>query len=814
MASLFQDLHHGWRMLARSPGFTAVAVLCLALGIGVNSAMFSIADALVLRPMPVPHASQVMTVRGDVLDQASDVSYRDYLDLRDQTRCFAGLVAFTDLAVSFAHSPETPAQMKIAQFVSGNYFRVLSVMPQAGRDFRPDEAVVAGRDAVAIISHGLYIEQFHGEPAAIGQSIRLNGIEFRIIGVAPAGFTGPESSTRPALFLPAVMRPRLTGNGSGVLENREARSFELRGRLQPGITQTAAQAELTAFSDHLQAAYPETHRNYRFVVRTQLQSRIDHSPANAAIIAMLTGLAALVLVIACANVANLLLSRARSRTREIAMRQAVGAGRMRLIRQLLTESLLLSLAAGAVGLLVAVFAIDGLAGIQIPGDPPESIPVELNWRVLVYTLIASVASSVLFGLAPAISATKSNLVQALKAGDGGTGGRGWLGRNLLVLGQVALSLVLLVAASRFLVGFRNLLAQGPGFRTDHLLMMTFDPRMARDNDAQTEQFYRKLKERADQLPGVERVALASRVPTNMARDGEDVVPEGFHLPPGRDAVRVLASNVTEDYFEVMQIPMVDGRDFRAADRPGTPRVAVVNEEFVSQYWPNQAALGKRFRLGSAGGPWVEVVGVAKTGKYVSITDQPIPFLYLPASQNPASRMTLLVHSIGDPAGLTTPLRQLAHSIDPGQPAYDVRTMEEFYRKRSVQIPAAIIGMVTAMGATGLALALIGLYSVVAYTVSRRTREIGIRMAIGAEPRDIIKSVLRGGFAMAVCGVAAGMAASLPMRRVMRAVFGAHSSDLISMVAVPLGLLAVALAATLIPAARAARIDPTEALRQE
>ena len=821
---LFRDIRYALRMLLRTPGFTAVALISLALGIGVNSAVFSLADALVLRPLPVPSPSDVLTISDAAADIAAGslgrISYPDFLDLRDKNQSFEGLIAAVYSPVGLAQQRDALPQLRLALTVSGNYFRVLRVEPALGRSFSPDEDRVPGRDAVSVLSYEAWQQYFSGDPKVIGRTIRLNDIEFTIIGVAPQKFTGLNPLVNPDLYIPMMMLPRVSPPAdSDILERRDRRVFTVRGRLKPGASMAQASAEAATIARRLAEAYPNTNRNRSLLVRTEIQARVAQSPPNAAFSAMLLGMAGLVLIIACANVANLLLSRARSRSREMAVRLAIGAGRGRLLRQLLTESLILALAAAALGLLLAEYGVSYFSNIRFTSDLPISLSVRLDHRVLIFSLIAAIFSALAFGLAPAIGSTKTDLVPALKSGESNGGRRRTWGRNALVIGQVALSLMLLCAAALFVRTFRAVITTSPGFRTDHLLMMSFDPTLVHYTAEQTREFYRTLPERARQIPGVKDAALSQMIPFDgVTVASASIAPEGFQFPEGKESDSVFSSVIDDHFFETIGMALVRGRGFRAADTATSPRVAVINEAMAGHYWPNRDPIGRRFRMGDRNSVWVQVVGVAKNSVYLSYGEPRFNFMYLPLTQNPQARMTLMVETETDAASLAQPVRNLVRSIDARQPIFSVRTMSEFYRHEGLQALRLVVQVVGFTGILGLSMALVGLYSLVAYWVSRRTREIGIRIAIGAERQDILRLVLRQGLTLALIGVALGLTGSFGVLRIIRALFSrlqeANIFDPWTFIVIPLAMLAVTMLAGYIPARRAAAIDPNQALHYE
>jgi macrolide transport system ATP-binding/permease protein len=625
------------RVLSKNPVFTIVAICSLAIGIGATSAMFSFADALLLRPLPVLKPSSVLavsTASSAAFGSNTAISYPDYVDFRDRNRSFEGLIAASYSSFGFSPDQTTLPRMKFGMYVSGNFFRVLGVEPSLGRGFRGGEDQAVGRDPVVVLGHTFWVSQFGANPSVLGSKIRLNGVEFTITGVAPERFTGLDQYFRPALFVPLAMSPRLGQENN--LNRRDVRWLTVKGRLKSGVSLSQAQADLSAIASQLQQMYPKSNRNQRITTQTEFQLRAQQSPPNAALVLMLVLLALCVLVVACANVAGLLLSRARARSREIAVRLAIGAGRGSLIRQLLLENLLLALAGGLAGIAVAYAGAKFFNQIPIPTDLPLAFAATVDQRVLMFTLVISLVSTLLFGLAPAFRITHPDLVSSLKAADADTAGKSRLwGRNLIVAGQVALSLVLLVISAVLLQGFEDELTQGPGFRTDRLFLTSFDTGLIHYPEDQSRRFYKQLLDRTRAAPGVKSAALTSVV--QMIGGGSiDMVPERYQLPRGEQAIPVFDTFVSNGYFQTMGIDILRGRDFLETDQKETSAVAIVNEQFANHYWPRGDALGKHFHLKNATGTLVQIVGIAKNSKYFWIAEPRLDYVYLPYTQNQRS----------------------------------------------------------------------------------------------------------------------------------------------------------------------------------
>jgi predicted permease len=820
LSDFIDDAQYAVRSLRRTAGLTAFVVVTLAVGIGMTSTTFSMVDGLILRPYPVPFPGDVVNLVSTARDHAfDDFSYREYLDIRRHTRSYDGVIASGDLRpVGFSAEGGNVPRVRGGMIVSGNYFRVLGVEPQLGRGFREAEDGVPGRDAVVVLGPDFWKQEFASDPQAVGRTIRLNGQDFRVIGVAPDTFPGLQIFGRPDFYIPLSMAGAFVANPQkSFFEDRDDRQLRVQGRLSRGATLEQARGELAVLARNFERAYPEFNRQRGAAVRTQFEMQTSDNAGPARFIVIFAILALAVLLVACTNVAGLLLSRARTRTREIAVRLALGARRFRLIRLLLTESLLLASAGGVGGVVVAYGGIEFFRAFSIPSELPVTIPFQLDGRVLFVTLALSLASALLCGLAPAVQSSRTDLVNGLKTADVDLPGRKRLwGRNLLVVAQVAMSLMLLTAAFVMMRGFRLSLEAATGFTRDHLLMARFDPRLARYNADQTRQFYQRLTERVRALPGVESAALTQNPPLGLdSFDRITFVPDGFIMPRDREHFTSFVDSVDEGYFATMGIPILRGRAIQPSDTAGVPRVAVVNEQFAKHYWPGEDALGRRFRLGGRTGAPVEIVGIARTIKYRNATEKPLDFVYLPLSQQPAARMFLLLRSSGDPLQLLTPLKDVVRKLDANLPLLQTRTYEELHRYNTVEGPGVAVELVGTMGVVGLLLAVAGLYGLIAYHVTRRTREIGIRLAIGASPSDVLRLVMGKGLRLVGAGTAIGLALSVGVERLLKSVlFNTGGFDLLAYaIVVPL-LFLVTLVAAYIPARRAARIAPTLALRCE
>jgi len=808
LTDFLDDARFAMRSLRRTSGLAAFVVITLALGIGMTSGTFSMLDGLMFRPYPVPHPSGVVTLVSTTHDSSfDDFSYREYLDIRGKTKSYEGVIANAGMeAVGFSAEPAATPRVKGGMMVSGNYFHVLGVEPRLGRGFREDEDQAPGRDAVVVLGPDFWKHEFASDPGVIGRTIRLNGTDFTVIGVAPETFSGMMIFGHPDFYMPLAMaRVFSTNLQKNFFEDRDDRELNVKARLKPGTTVQQARNELAALGKSLEHEYPKVNRSRGAAVYTQFEARtIADGNWRFGVIFMILALA--VLLVACTNVAGLLLSRARARTREIAVRLAIGAGRFRLIRLLLTESLILASLGGLAGIGIGygiVLWFQSFQNVIFMTDLPFSIPFHMDTRVLLASLALSGLSALLCGLAPALHSTRTDLVNGLKSADVDVPGRKRLwGRNVLVVAQVSASLMLLTASFLMVRGFQHNLLEGTGFAKDHLLMVSFDPRLVQYNAAHTQRFYKLLAEHVRVAPGVQSEALTQNVPLGTDDfDGVVFVPDGFQMPRDRENFNSTMDTIDEGYFETMAIPILRGRGFLTSDTADAPRVAVVNEQFAKHYWPTADAVGKYIRLDSRTGTLVEIVGVAQTIKYQNTIERPMDFVYMPLAQHPIARMTLMLRSSGDPLQLIQSVKDIVRSLDPNLPMLHTMSYEDYYMNQAVNGPRIAMKLVGSMGAVGLVLAIAGLYGLVAYNVSRRTREIGIRIALGALSSDVLRLVMGKGLVLVGMGTVIGLAMGFALEQLMNSMlFNAGGVDVVAYIIVVPALFLVTMLAAYVPAA--------------
>ena len=817
--SLWQDLRFGLRGLRRNPGFTAAVVLTLGLGIGANSAIFSVVNGVMLRPLPVRDADRltVLAVSRGASGTPREMSRLDMEDYRNQSDAFEDIA---DYAMDFAGlAADNRADRVSLTYVSGNYFDMLGLRPAAGRLIRPTEGRVPGADPVLVLSHRYWHRRFNGDTNVIGKAVRVNGNPFTIVGVAPEGFLGAFAFIDMDLFAP-LGTMMLNPAYASAWNNRRNASFVTLGRLKRGVSLAKAQASLDVIGRRLAAQYPETNKDVRPHVFWETYARPD---ANAAPVLPLAGsvflgLVAMVLLVACVNVAGLLLVRGTIRVKELTLRNALGAGRLRLVQQLVTESLLLSVLGGGAGVLLGAWASATLSTIRLPNDMPIHLDFAFDWRVCAYVATTVLATGFIAGLVPALRASGTKPADALREGSRSPAGgdsRHRL-RDMLVVTQVAGSLVILVVAGLFIRSLANAHRIELGFRPDHVMNFFMDPAKQGYDQARTASFYRDLIARVRSMPGVESASLANSAPLGYYHTSEEVEKEGQRLAPNDEAPVSHYNVVDADYQRTMGIPVLRGRWFTQADEDDKRPVVVVNQSLARRLWPGEDPLGKRFRFRRGDGAFFEVIGVARDGKYNAIFERPCPFFYMPHAISYKSHRVLHVRTTGRPESIGPTVRKEVALLAPDVPPFDVNTMRSavggangfFLFRMAAQFAAAL-------GLLGLALAVVGLYGVVAYSAGRRTHEIGIRMALGADRRNIFTMVVRHGLWLVVAGAATGIVLAFGLARFLTSLlFDVKPYDPVTYGAVACVLALVGMTACYLPARRATRVDPTVALRGE
>jgi predicted permease len=813
MRTLIQDVRYGVRRLRKTPGFTSIAIISLALGIGANTAIFSLVNTALLRPLPVSEPRQLLEVYGTLHNGADEAgqSYPNYKDYRERNQVFSGLLAYRFEAMSLGAVGQSARVWGL--LVSGNYFDVLGVRPVLGRGFLPEEDQVPGARPVVVLSYGCWQSNFGGAPDIVGHSVSIDGQPFTVVGVAPKGFGGTEVAFSSEVFVPLMMAEQIE-RGSKWLDDRRDDALLVVGRLKPGVTRGQAEASLKILTDELASEHPEENagRGVRLLPPGLFMGEVrDSVVAFAAVLMCVVGL---VLLLACVNLANLLLARAAERRKEIAVRLALGASRFRLVRQLLTEAVMLSLAGGAAGLLVAAW-INGLVNsIKLPVDFALLFDLRIDWRVLAFTLGVSVLTGVLFSLLPALQSSKPDLVPALKEEGPLAGFRRSRLRNALVVAQVALSLVLLVCAGLIVRGLGAARSVRPGFNPSGAVELSFDLNLQGYDEQRGRAFQKELLGRVRRLPGVRSATLTDNVPLSLAYENSTVYAEGQPFKSSSELPLAVPFTVGSDYFKTMEIPLVAGRDFDERDGAKDARAAIVNETFARKFWPGQEATGKRFSINGPGDAYLTVVGVAADGKYNSLAEEPQPAFYRPLAHDYSGFTTLVARVEGDPRAAIPAIRREAQQLDPTLPLFGVKTLNEHMQVPlfPVRVAAIVLG---SFGLLALALAAVGIYGVMSYVVAGRTREIGLRMALGADHRSVLRLIVGQGARLAAVGLAVGALVAFAAARLLTSLlYGVSPADPLTFTAVALLLASVALLACLVPARRATKVDPMVALRYE
>ena len=815
MSTLLQDLRFGVRSLVRHPLYTAIGVITLALGIGLNTAVFSAVDALLFRPLGGARAPEEIVQVYRTSPGGGNANYRSssvphFRDVQERaTDVFSSVAAWNFNFVDLSFGGQNQRVMSV--MASASYFSTLGVEMARGRGFSVEEDVGPGAHPVVVLGYSAWQRTFGGDAQIVGESVIVNGEAYTVIGIAPAAFNGVMPMIAPTLYLPLMQIGQITRREGKLLETRDENFMNVIARLRPGVTLEQASGRLAAVNRQLTEAFPAQYKGTGMLLVRQSEAGIHPSfrQTQVQMTSLVMAVVAMLLLIACVNVANLSLARASERSREMAVRLSIGAERSRLIRQLLTESILFAVVAGAVGLVIASWAIDIANGIRIPMDIDMQPGLRLSLPVLGFTFAVSLAVGIIFGLAPALQATRPALVPALKGEAPAGGSRSRLSAPL-VIAQMALSLMLLTCAGLFLRNIRQATTIDKGFNAERVLLGTLDPSLQGYTRSRTEQFYARLLERVRTLPGVQGAALVDNLPLGLSNSDAGVKVDGYTPSPDEN-MSIAYSVVSPRYFETLQVPMRRGRTFTARDDSAAAPVIIVNERFAERFLQGRDPIGARVRTR---GVDCTIVGVTSTGKYRSLGEEPAAYVYAPQSQSWRAGMTLVVRVAGDPAALIPTLRTEVAALDPVLPLADVKTMETHLG--IALLPSRIAGTALGVfGILGLVLAAVGMYGVMSYSVAQRTREIGIRMAIGSSREEVVRLVIGQGMRLVAIGMGVGLAGALGATWLVRGLlYGGSATDPVTIGVVSAVLVSVALLATWLPARRAAGIDPILALRSE
>ena len=813
MSTLIADIRYSFRSLLKNPGLTLAAILSLGLGIGANTTIFTWVQAVLFRPIPL--AADPSSIRIAAMQnregQTRSWSYPNFVDFRDRTKML-DIVGQDDQTFNIA--VDDTAERAWGALVSGNYFEVMGIRPAAGRFFTAKDDVTPGGHPVAVLSYANWQRRFAGDPAVIGKQVTINNTPITIIGVAPEGFIGSFLGVSSAAWVPMAMQKEMMGGDR--MNQRGNGWFQSIVRLKPGVSAEQAQAEASSIMAQLEQEYPDFNEGRRLRIVQTWEAPFGAGTVLAPLLGVLSVLVALVLVIACANVANLLLSKAVSRRREVAVRLSLGASRTRLIRQLLTESFLLAIVAGITGVVMAYWTMDVIMAFVPPVDMPIDLGLRMDTTTLLFALGVSMVTGLVFGLAPALQASSNQTINALKEeGRSGSGGRtsGRL-RNALVVAQVAVCLVLLVGATLFLRSFIAAQSLSPGFDASHVVTASMDMFPSGYTGDRHREFQRRAIEAVQAVPGVESAAFGSRLPLGFGGNNSTSVGVEGYVPRENEEIVINYSTIGPNYFETMGIPIRQGREYNDTDTLQSPRTLVINETMAKRYWPEGKALGGKIRLGQN---LAEVIGIVADSKYSSINERPLAQLFFPMSRSETSTLRLFVKTAGDPAPLVAEVRNAIRGIDATLPVYDARTLNE-HMQIAVFAQRMAANLLGAMGVLALLLAAIGLYGVMAYAVSQRTQELGIRLALGASPGSLLGMIVGQGMKLTMIGLAIGLAIALgafgSIGAVRSLLPGISPMDPITFVTVPIVLGSIALLASWIPGRRAGKVDPLVALRYE
>jgi predicted permease len=822
LADLLRDLKYGLRTMARAPGFSLFAILALALGIGASTTVFTVVNSLLLHPLPAQDPSRLVSLyMTDLKDQKQSASLLpiSYLNLKDyqvRNAVFSSLGGFSP-PMPMTLVEGTAQERFFGQLVTQGYFEALGLTPAKGRFFLPSEVSTPGSAPIAVLSYGAWKSRFNSAADVMGKTLEINGAPFTVVGVAPQGFLGVSAIFGPDVWLPATMAQQvLPPELQDVLEQRGKPFFQGIGRLKSGVSRGHADARFETLAAALRREYPDANAGHSTSVEpvtTALFSSTGGERGLALVSTVLLLIVGLVLLIACSNVANLLMARAVSRRLEIAVRLAIGAGRGRLVRQLLTESVLLGLFGGIAGLGVGYEGCRFLWSFRPPEYARNLVDPKLDGTVFLFALLLSLATGFIFGVLPALRASRTGLVEGLKEEThvAGPSGRSARFQKTLLAGQVAFSLVSLIAASLFLRAVQRAYDIDPGFDHQHLAVLMMNPEQRGHDVVRLKAFHRQVEDRVSRIPGVQAVTWASNLPF-WSSASRGIFIEGQEQQRKSETVTTVTNTIDVDYFRTMQIPLLQGRAFTARDQEGSLPVVVINEDLARRYWPHGNAIGNHLRL-SGDTVRRQIVGVVKTSNYTTLGEAPQPCLYLPIRQSPGGSANLYFRSAGDPSLLLTAVQRGIKEVDPGVQVTDVRTGAKLVNQ-VLWNARIVLGMLGIFGLLALALASVGLYGILAYSVSSRQREIGVRMALGASRLDVLRLVLRQGMMLVAIGVSLGLTISLLVGRAFsRMLFGLSPADPLSLLGASAVLLLVAALACYLPALAASRMDPMQALRE-
>ncbi|HEY1937078.1 MAG TPA: ABC transporter permease [Candidatus Angelobacter sp.] len=825
MNNIGQDIRYALRSLRKSPAFAVIAIITLALGIGANTAIFTVINAVFFHPIPVKDPARLMEVF--TVDQRRffgltnnffPTGYPNAQDIQQRAQSFDGMTIYAFLFAQVSMTVNGQPSQYFAQLSSANYFDVLGVHAQLGRTFRPEEDRGLGSGPVVVLNHGFWERVFASNPNVIGQSVLLNGQGFTIIGVAPKGFQGTSVIGGPDMWIPMSMHDQvLNGLNKTFFNERRFLGFSMVGRLKDGVRPEQAKSELTTIASDLEKAFPLANKGRIFTLQPLLESSIAANQRDqfkrAGI--MMMAVVGIVLVIACFNIANLLLARAAGRKREISIRVAIGASRSRIVTQLLTEAMVLAISGGSLGLGLASLGRDLMWRFRPPQLPADGMDISLDWHVMAFTFLVAIGTGLLFGMAPALQSSRPDLVSELKERAGGDlrKGRRFGIRDILISLQVAICLVALVGAGLFLLSLRNAREMDPGFDTNNLAMLSFDLGALNYDPARSREFQRRALEAAQNAPGIRSAALSNTIPLFIGGFGRTLFREGEDSNNGQGGHVAQISEISPEYFKTMGIPLVRGQEFDSTVREDSPRVTIINETAARQIWPNEDPIGKRFKF-FKDTDFTKVIGIARDSKYNTLGEEARPYMYVPLIQTTETSVTVFFRTQGDPRSALSTVRTEVQAMDRNLPITNVWPIGEVI-SQSLWASSFGASLLAVFAMIAMALCAVGIYGVVGYSVGQRIREFGIRLALGAQPRDVLMMVLKHSAMIMAFGLSAGLIiAFLLARLVVTFLYGVNTNSPLAFVAMAAVLALVGVFAAYIPARRAAKVDPMVALHYE